>query len=176
MRVLAAPWIPVDEVRVVVNGQVLTTLSSVLAAPPDPFGTEGVVRYEGDIDITPGLALEFGDAFVVVEAGAALPDAGNLDCDGVPDTGDNDGDGQISAADVGVVANAQTPSPPVTSISDTCVSSAGPLRAGPVPSDSNNPRRAFYAVMGTSPVASTNPLLLDVDGGGYDGAPRGVTP
>jgi hypothetical protein len=176
VRVLAAPWIPVDEVRVVVNAQTLTTLTSELSVPPDPFGTEGVVRYDGEIDVTPGLALEFGDAFVIVEAGAALPTTGDLDCDGVPDTGDNDGDGDVDADDIGLVADDSTPSPAVTTVSDVCLPSAGPLRRASVPGDAADPRRLFHAVMGATPMATTNPLLLDVDGGGYSGAPRGVSP
>jgi hypothetical protein len=176
IRVLAAPWIPVEEVRVIVNGNVLVTLRDELVTPTDPTGVDGVVRFEGEVDVTPGLALEFGDAFVVVEAGAPLTPAADLDCDGVPDTGDNDGDGDIDPDDVGIRASARTPAPMVTTMVETCLAEAGPLRRTPAPADPSDPRHVFSALIGFAPIAVTNPLLLDVDGGGYAGVPRGLTP
>ncbi len=63
LSVQAAPWVPVDEVRLIVNGQVARTISLTPAPDPAP-----VLRYSG----TETLALT-RDAWIVVEAGAALP-------------------------------------------------------------------------------------------------------
>src|SRR5690606_31560099 len=42
IRVRAAPWVPVDEVRIVVNGEVVRTIGDLPAT--DPFGTDGLDR------------------------------------------------------------------------------------------------------------------------------------
>jgi len=176
VRVLAAPWIPVEEVRIVVNGEVLTVLRDELSTPADPFGADGTLRFEGEIDITAGLPTEFGDAFIIVEAGAPLTPAADLDCDGIPETGDNDGNGDIDADDIGIRAGPATPAPPVMRVADVCLEEAGPLRRAPIPADPDDPRHIFAMAMGFAPTATTNPLLVDIDGGGYDGAPIGLTP
>ncbi|RLB44721.1 MAG: hypothetical protein DRJ42_31260, partial [Deltaproteobacteria bacterium] len=170
VRVTAAPWVPVEEVRIVINGVVLQTLRDELTHPTDPLGLSPVVRFEGELEVQEGLSFEFHDAFLTVEAGAALPPAADLDCDGVPDTGDNDGDGDIDIDDVGVRPQADTPSPPVTTMAPMCLDRSGPLRPPSVPVDAGDPKHVFAEVMGSSPMATTNPLLLDLDGGGYQRA------
>ncbi len=62
LSVQAAPWIPVDEIRLVVNGQVERTIPLAALDPPP------VTRYTGTLS----LALA-RDSWVVLEAGAALP-------------------------------------------------------------------------------------------------------
>jgi hypothetical protein len=77
VRVQAANWIPVDEVRVVVNGAVPAglafdgTTKPKLKKTPKQRTSQGkgsVERFEADIPI----ALGGADAFVLVEAGAKL--------------------------------------------------------------------------------------------------------
>ncbi len=48
LRVTAAPWVPVEEIRLIVNGAVVRTLKAELQHPADPFGTDGLLRYEGE--------------------------------------------------------------------------------------------------------------------------------
>lgn len=62
LAVQAAPWIPVEEIRLVVNGQVERTIPLAALDPPP------VTRYAGTVSLT--LAR---DSWVVLEAGAALP-------------------------------------------------------------------------------------------------------
>jgi len=173
IRVSAAPWVPVEEVRIVVNGSVARTLRDELTAPSDPFGTDGLVRFEGTLALADLLPGRPGDAWLVVEAGAPLMAAADLDCDGIPDTGDNDGDGVIDARDVDVDPTGTTPVVPVEAVRDGCVDDTGPLRRPPVPVDRDAPGHIFEAVVPRGqPAAFTNPLLLDLDGGGWAGVMR----
>ena len=173
LRVSAAPWVPVDEVRIVVNGVTVRTLRDELAHPTDPFGADGLVRYEGDLALADLLDVERGDAWLVVEAGRALMPAADLDCDGIPDTGDNDGDGDIDADDVDVDPTPATPSPPEATSRGGCADDAGPLRSPPVTEDRDAPGYHFAVVVPEGqPAAFTNPLLLDLDGGGFAGVAR----
>lgn len=98
LEVRAAPWIPVSEVRVVVNGKVVKTITG-LASPPDPFGKEGVVRYRGSLPLAELLAGVADDAWIVVEAGLPLVPSADLDDDGIPETTDVNGDGRIDDDD-----------------------------------------------------------------------------
>jgi len=110
---------------------------------------------------------------MLIEAGVPLVPAGDLSCDGIPDTGDNDGDGVIDSRDVDVQATAETPSPPVERIVPDCLDDVGPLRHPPVPTDRGAPGAHFEAVVpGGQPAAFTNPLIFDLDGGGYAGVSR----
>ncbi len=168
IRVRAAAWTPVDEVRVVVNGRVAASVETRSTAPADPFGPAASVRWEGDVFVEGALPFEIGDAWLVVEAGTPLPATGDLDCDGIPDTGDNDGNGVIDAADVGVNAGASTPTPDVTSVADVCLPNVGPLRVPRRPDDRSDPDCIFASATGAPFVyAVTSPILVDVDGGGY---------
>jgi hypothetical protein len=158
IRVSAAPWVVVDEIRIVVNGAVARTIDgAAIAQPPDPFGTAGILRYTGMVPLA-DLPLGSGDAWIVVEAGARLPLAGDLGGgldggpDGVPDTTDNNGDGVVDARDVAAGED------------------YGPLANAPSPPE-DDPRVHFYRVVpGGYPLAFTNPFLIDRNGDGrFDG-------
>ncbi|NOY94668.1 MAG: CehA/McbA family metallohydrolase [Deltaproteobacteria bacterium] len=98
VTVAAPPWIDVAELRLRVNGQVVerrTAAAGELSTPADPFGVDGVVRFDADIDLTTPTA----DAFVTAEAGFALARVGDLDGDGLVDATDNNADGVVDAAD-----------------------------------------------------------------------------
>jgi hypothetical protein len=151
IQVSAAPWIPVDEIRIVINGKVAKTITN-LPQPADPFGTDGLLRYSSTIDLTP--LLPSGDAWVVVEAGDALPLAADLDGDGMVDTTDNNGDGKVDSADV---ARGQT---------------SGPLNNPPAVTDQSDRHFHFNQVVTRGyPFAFTNPFVLDRDGNGRFDAP-----
>jgi len=174
IRVSAAPWVPVEEIRVIANGQVVRTLQAELAHPADPFGVETTLRFEGDIALSEILPPGSTDAWVVVEAGSPLPLAGDLDCDGIVDTGDNDGDGTVDYRDVDrndddlvdATDLEELDGPPETCDRDQEI---GPL-GHPAPPARGEVGHAFLAVTpGGYPMSFTNPLLFDRDGGGFTG-------
>jgi predicted kinase len=75
LRVQAANWVPVDEVRVLVNGAVqasfdATTKPKVRKRPKNPFSAsaKAVDRFEADVPLPVGDA----DFYVLAEAGAKL--------------------------------------------------------------------------------------------------------
>ncbi len=169
IRVSAAPWVPVEEVRIIVNGAVVRTLQAELSHPADAFGTEGVVRFDGDVALSEILPPGDGDAWIVVEAGAPLPMAGDLNCDGIPDTGDIDGNGVVDWRDV----ERDEPLEEAPAVCDAD-QDVGPFGHPPEPgrADAGYP---FLAVTpGGYPMSFTNPLLLDRRGDGFDGP--GVRP
>ena len=156
--VSAAPWVPVDEVRILVNGVVAATLTD-LADPADPLGVEGIERLNVEVPLADLLPAS-GDAWIVVEAGHALVEQADLDCNGVPDTGDTNGDGVIDWRDVEDL----TEDPEVD-----CFDSVGPL-AEPLEPERDTPDWLFRTVTpGGYPMAFTNPFILDLDGGGFTG-------
>ncbi len=174
IRVRAAPWVPVEEIRIIVNGQVARTLSAELTHPSDPFGTDGVGRFEGEVALSEVLPDGARDAWIVVEAGTPLPMSGDLDCNGIPDTGDNDGNGVVDYRDVDRngdrVVDAsdleEISAPPQTCDRDQDV---GPLGHPPRPGR-DDPDYGFLVVTPNGyPMSFTNPLLLDRDGGGFSG-------
>ena len=186
LRVTAAPWVPVEEIRLIVNGETVRTLKQELQHPADPFGTEGLLRYEGELSLGELLPNDGKDAWLIVEAGRALQAVGDLDCNGIPDTGDNNSDGVIDWRDVdrtgdevadardmdlnnnGKVDAADQPKP--------CKGGVGPYKDSPVVTDRNDPRYHYQAVqqfaassvrhvmMSAYPAAFTNPFILDLDG------------
>ena len=159
----AAPWVPVDEVRIVVNGEVVEVLIDELEHPSDPFGTDGTQRLDMVLDLDDLLPAS-GDAWLVVEAGRALVPNADLDCDGFPDTGDNNGDGTIDWRDVEDLEEAPE---------ESCFSDTGPLADPPPPDDRDSPDHLFYSVIPRGyPYAFTNPLVFDPDGDGYEGVAR----
>ena len=171
LRVTAAPWVPVDEVRIVVNGEVARTLSAELLRPGDPFGVEGLVRFEGEIALAELGIDGTRDAWIVVEAGEALPIAGDIDCDGIVDTGDNDGNGVVDWRDVDrndddVVDAADSAglSAPACEVGEEI----GPMAATPRGAR-ESARWGFGAVTpGGYAFSFTNPLMLDFAGDGFD--------
>ena len=168
LKVSAAPWVPIEEVRIVVNGTVVKTLSGTeLSHPADPLGPEGVeglVRYEGNLPLSELLSRS-GDAWMVVEAGARLPLAadfggpGGDKPDGIPDTGDNNGDGKVDRADIAEGSD------------------YGPLRTPTPPASEADPQFHFSQVVtGGYPMAFTNPFFLDRNGNGRFDAPGVAAP
>ncbi len=174
IHVRAAPWVPIDEVRIVVNGQVARTLSAELSHPADPLGTDGVERFQGAVALSEILPDGTADTWIVVEAGVALPLTGDLDCNGIPDTGDNDGNGMVDYRDVDrngddvVDASdlAEISAPPA--ICDTS-QDVGPLGTVPAPARDDAGYPFSVVTPDGYPMSFTNPLLLDRDGGGFDG-------
>lgn len=141
IKVTAPAWVPVDEVRVYSNGQLLmtfdaTTNPKVNPAPSDPTSNQGVERFNAAIK----LKLAKKDSFITVEAGTKLPAAMDLNGDGVIDTGDTNGDGKIDGNDSGLV---QPPSPPIYNI----------------------------IAPGFVPLAFTNPIFIDRNNNGKFDAP-----
>ncbi|MFZ5469339.1 MAG: CehA/McbA family metallohydrolase [Myxococcota bacterium] len=159
VRVSAAPWVPIEEIRFVVNGKVAKTLdASALSHPADPFGVTGLSRLDAEVPLSELLPTS-GDAWISIEAGSRLPLYGDLGGpddrpDGVPDTTDNNGDRVVDQADVGEGR------------------STGPLANPPVPTDETNPVYHFAQLTGGYPLAFTNPFVLDLDGNGRFDAPK----
>lgn len=171
LEIRAAPWVPVDEIRIIINGKVARILRDELAHPTNPLGTSSLVRWNGEIDL--GNLLPAGDAWVVVEAGRSLEPQADLDCNGVPDTGDNNQDGVINWRDVdrnddGFVDSRDLDLNKDGEIDDSpkrCDTLVGPLRERPAPTDRTDPLYYFVAVTpGSYPLAFTNPFVLERDG------------
>jgi hypothetical protein len=167
IEVRAAPWVPVPEVRITVNGEVKKVITD-LAVPGNPLATGGEAITELDrlsttVPMSELLAGVDGDAWIVVEAGIPEIASADLDCDGWPDTGDNNGDGTIDWHDVATA----------TAAPEGCfdVNTAGPLGVPTIPEDPDDPLYLFSTVVPNGfPLSFTNPLLLDRDGNGrFDG-------
>lgn len=156
IRVEAAPWVPVEEVRIIINGEVARTLKDV-SKPADPLGTDGLLRIDTEVALA-GLLPKSGDAWVVVEAGRRLEPNEDFNCDGIPDTGDNNRDGTVDWRDVSDLKEAP----------DSACFSGGPLTEPEDPEDRDSPEYLYWAVVADGyPTAFTNPLILDRDGGGF---------
>ncbi|MBI4509457.1 MAG: PHP domain-containing protein [Deltaproteobacteria bacterium] len=158
VEVRAAPWIPVAEVRFVVNGKTARTIGAgELAMPGDPLGKDGLVRYKGSMPLAELLAAArvHGDAWLLVEAGLPLPLVADLDDDGIVDTSDNNHDGVVDKRDVEPGED------------------KGPLNDPPDPPPWEKDSRVHLTIVapGTWPTAFTNPWLLDLDGDGTWEAP-----
>jgi hypothetical protein len=150
VEVRAAPWIPVTELRAV-NSSGVSVIATDLLQPADPLGAAGVVRYTADFAVADLVGA--GDDWFLLEAGLPLPEYEDLDDDGVPDTGDNNGDGRVDEADVEEDED------------------SGPLRNPPDPAFDarTDPRYLLTRVVPQGfPVAFTSPLLVDRDGDGWD--------
>jgi hypothetical protein len=158
VRVASAPWVPVEEIRFIVNGKVKKVISG-LPIPPDPFATTGsLVRYIGEVPLAELTAGVTGDAWLVIEAGKPLMLAGDLGGgldnakDGMPDTTDNDGNGVVDMADVKMGAK------------------IGPLNDPPKPKR-GEAGYDYTAITLGYPTAFTNPFILDLNGDGAFTAP-----
>ncbi len=166
----AAPWVPVEEVRVIVNGAVARTWTSEIVNPADPFGADGLDRLDVSVPLSEILPAS-GDAWIVVEAGTALADNADLDCDGIVDTGDNNGDGAIDRDDVdtngdGVLDGDDAAAPPIEDDAG-CLDTVGPLAEPPEP-ERGTAAWLFRQVTPPHgyPMSFTNPFLVDRDGDG----------
>jgi hypothetical protein len=160
LKVSAAPWVPVEEVRVVVNGEVVRTWAADdLARPADDGDVSALVRLDTSVSLAELLPAS-GDAWLVIEAGAALPLWGDLNCDGVPDTTDNDASGTVDWRDVDGLEEAPT---------DACLDTTGPFEERETPEGGAEGYAFSVVVPGGLPMSFTNPLLLDRDGDGFEG-------
>jgi hypothetical protein len=149
ITVKAAPWVPVQEVRIVTSKG--TQVIAQVPRPANPFGTD-VIRYKGQLPIA---SLVAADDFLIVEAGMAYPLAADLDNDGVLDTTDNNGDGVVDQDDV-------------AKDEDT-----GPLQPPADPTDPGDIRFLItQLVRGAWPEGFANPIFVDLDGNGW--TPPGV--
>lgn len=83
LRVTAAPWVPVQEIRVIANGELKKTIA--LPAVMDPFGTTEILRFEGTVPLMELLADGTADTWIIAEAGAPLLPTVDADEDGIPD-------------------------------------------------------------------------------------------
>lgn len=166
LEVRAPAWVPVTELRVVVDGRVARTITEGLGRAASPTAPEVVTVWRGSLPLGELVPADGRDHWLVVEAGAPLPAVADLDCDGIPDTTDNDGNGVIDARD----AEDYDPEDP----GEGCDVEVGPLEGPPpLPPGASEARAAFEAVTpGGFPFAFTNPLLLDADGRGFAGAGR----
>ena len=139
------------------------TLTEELVHPADPLGADGIERLDVELLLS-DLVPSSGDHWLVVEAGHALEEAADLDCNGFPDTGDNNGDGTIDWLDVEDIE--EDPE-------QDCFSPVGPFKEPPPPEGREGPDYLFRTVTpGGYPFAYTNPLLFDPDGDGFQGVDR----
>ncbi|HVV17138.1 MAG TPA: CehA/McbA family metallohydrolase [Polyangia bacterium] len=88
VSVTAAPWIPVDEVRIFVNGNLVQREPVHQPNLWDPFGTEPFEYMHNQFFTLATLLPARGDAWVVVEAGLAQDTPPDTDSDGLPDLPD----------------------------------------------------------------------------------------
>lgn len=161
VEVRAPAWVPVDEVRVVVDGAVVRTVREGLAQAASPLAAEVVVVWRGAVEVP----ADGRDHWVVIESGAALPAVADLDCDGIPDTTDNDGNGVIDARDA---EDYEADDP-----GEGCDVEIGPIRTPRVVRAPGDRRAVFEAVTpGGYPFGFTAPFLIDGDGAGFAGAGR----
>ncbi|MBI3184857.1 MAG: CehA/McbA family metallohydrolase [Myxococcales bacterium] len=174
IKVSAAPWVPVDEVRFVVNGKVVETMAGqALKSPSDPFGTQGLERVNGTVKLS-ALVSGTKDAWLVIEAGTKLPlakDYGGLIAggpDGIPDTSDNNGDGLVDCKDV---QTGDKDKDGDVDCADHALGAYGPLKNAPPTRDEANPLFHYAAITEGYPMAFTNPFILDMDGNGKFDAP-----
>ncbi len=147
LRVAAAPWFPVEEVRVRIGGVVVATLDGAdLVTPTDPYGAADVVRYEGVVDLSAFPVTV--DSFITVDAGLRMGAVADLDGDGIVDATDNDGDGDIDEDDL-----------------------PGGVDIGEVPMPLG------VITPGGRPLGFMNPIFIDADGdGAYTGSGDGLAP
>lgn len=161
LTVSGAPWVPIEEVRIIVNGEVVQTITD-LTHPTTFEGAGPTLRYQGTVELADHLPA--GDSWVVVEAGRALEKNADLNCDGWPDTGDNNGDGNIDWRDVDGLEEEPE---------DACYDDVGPIKDPPLPDDRTDPLHSFAVVNPHGyPHAFTNPIVFDRDGDGEFGGVR----
>jgi hypothetical protein len=91
VRVSAAPWIPVEEVRIFVNGQQVQTPDLQVQQPATwaPLGSQPIRYLDAQVDLSTLLPAT-GDAWLIVEAGMPQQTPLDTDGDGLPDLADAD--------------------------------------------------------------------------------------
>ncbi|MCB9675192.1 MAG: PHP domain-containing protein [Alphaproteobacteria bacterium] len=160
----AASWVPVTEVRIYVDGELVETFDPGMA---DDAARPGVRSATFSRPMA-SLVSSGSDHWVVVEAGGPLLPFADFDCDGIPDTDDNDGDGVVTPADIEVDEGDPRPEPD----DDGCFETTGPLDG--IIDTLALPADDFAAVVpGGYPLSFTNPFLVDGDGNGtFEGVAR----
>ncbi|HVZ75468.1 MAG TPA: CehA/McbA family metallohydrolase [Polyangia bacterium] len=89
VAVTAAPWVPVTELRVFVNGVLKTTVDvSKDFAAANHFGLTATSTRK-EIALAPPLLPDTGDAWIIVEAGLHQDTPSDTDDDGLPDLPDD---------------------------------------------------------------------------------------
>lgn len=83
VRVAAPPWIPVNELRVRLGGEIVFTIDLTAENPADLFSTSSadVLRYDAVLEVT-GVSA---DSFITAEAGFVLPALADANADGAID-------------------------------------------------------------------------------------------
>lgn len=83
VRVAAPPWVPVDELRVRLGGEVVATIDLTAENPADSLSTSSadVLRYDAVLEVTGVTA----DSFITAEAGFVLPTLADANSDGAID-------------------------------------------------------------------------------------------
>ncbi len=91
VTVSAAPWIPVEEVRIFVNGRQLPADTVQVQQPAtwDPLGGQPIRYADAQVNLS-ALLPGSGDAWLVVEAGMHQDTPPDTDGDGLPDLPDAD--------------------------------------------------------------------------------------
>ncbi len=180
LRVSAAPWVPITEVRIVVDGAVARTLAAELVQPASSLDTAPVVRFDSSLALSELGVMPGTDAWIVIEAGEALPPVADLDCDGIPDTGDGDGNGTADWRDVDRNDDDVVDARDIEGIIMVpgCDADA---TVGPMPRTPRGPRdgaRYAFGVVtpGAYAYAFTNPFLVDWAGDGFDAPGIGGAP
>lgn len=191
VRVSAPAWVPVNEVRILVNGEdtMRTFAADELTQPDDPLATVDVVRLDEEIPLADLLPGGRRDTWIVIEAGDVLPKVGDLDCDGVVDTSDNNfddvvdfrdvdrnGDGLVDDGDPGeLTENEACDVDNYGANADVNRPSFGPLVSAPPPPREDRAYPFSVVTPGGYSFAFTNPFVFDLDGNGTFGGP-GIDP
>ena len=89
----AAPWIPIEEIRIIVNGVVTMAIPVSPDTPVDHFGTQVLTIPKRSFKLESLLPTTTdgrpaGDVWLIVEVGMALPPVTDIDGDGLPDLSD----------------------------------------------------------------------------------------
>ncbi|MCP4867413.1 MAG: CehA/McbA family metallohydrolase [Proteobacteria bacterium] len=158
ITVTAAPWVPLEEIRIYVDGALERTLD-----PGDREAVDGITFADGTVSIPLADLVGTTDSWISVEAGWPLEPNEDLDCDGAVDTGDNNGDGSIDWRDVDAFSELESaPEGP-------CFEESGPLTDPAATADRAGALYRFRTVVPDGyPLAFSNPLLVDFDGDGFD--------
>jgi hypothetical protein len=178
VTVTSAPWVPVDEIRFLVNGETVLVVDQQIRNATDPEGVGPLVNWNSTFRLGDLLPGDGGDAWLSVEAGAPLPLIGDLDCDGLPDTTDNNGDDVVDWRDVdrngdGHVRLADTDTNgdgeyDADDVPPACEAGTGPRELYDEPARDDEAYPFWATNKGGFPYAFTNPFVLDRDGDGFE--------
>jgi len=159
----AAEWVPITQVRLYVDGTLVEDFEPDLVELTEQPGIK-VAQFTREIS---NLVSDGSDHWINIEAGTPLPAFEDFDCDGIPDTDDNNGDGEVTPADIEVDPGEPRPEPD----ENGCYDTVGPLNGVIDPDVRPGSGIDFEAVVPAGyPLAFTNPFLIDGDGNGtYDG-------